>query len=243
MAAGHSITPEVWKDTPRFPGYQVSDRGRVRSFWRRTWTRNGSVRTPSDEPRMIEWIKSPRGYWTVQLYDEGGKNRTCQVHRLVLEAFVGPCPDGHEGCHKDGDRQNPRLDNLYWGTRQQNCLDTLRHGRNKKAVLSPEQIDLAVSLHASGATHQSIADEVGVDRSWISRMLRRRGLRRSRHHFTEEEVAGVAAMRREGLSFERIAEAYGSSPKTVDGILRRRFGSSKVSAMPATINTPARLPA
>jgi len=51
-----------------------------------------------------------------------------QVHRLVLDAFVGPCPDGLEACHLDGDAGNNRVSNLRWDTSKANTDDMRRHG-------------------------------------------------------------------------------------------------------------------
>lgn len=62
-----------------------------------------------------------------------GKQRRFRVHRLVLEAFVGPCPDGKECCHRDGDPTNNSLGNLYWGTHGQNMNDQVRHGTHTLA--------------------------------------------------------------------------------------------------------------
>lgn len=50
------------------------------------------------------------------------------VHRLVLTAFVGPCPEGMEGCHEDGDPSNNRATNLRWDTHKNNQLDMHKHG-------------------------------------------------------------------------------------------------------------------
>jgi hypothetical protein len=43
------------------------------------------------------------------------------VDELVLEAFVGPAPEGHIPFHIDGNTLNDRLDNLRWdkGPRRQ----------------------------------------------------------------------------------------------------------------------------
>lgn len=54
------------------------------------------------------------------------------LQRLVLEVFIGPCPEGMEARHLDGDIKNNRLDNLKWGTRKQNAKDKVRHGRGLK---------------------------------------------------------------------------------------------------------------
>lgn len=56
-----------------------------------------------------------------------------RVHLLVLEAFVGPCPPGLEGCHTNGDGLDNKLTNLRWDTHAANMQDRLRHGRNPSA--------------------------------------------------------------------------------------------------------------
>jgi hypothetical protein len=48
---------------------------------------------------------------------------------LVLEVFVGLCPEGMECCHEDDDCTNNRLTNLRWGTRAENNQDKVRNGR------------------------------------------------------------------------------------------------------------------
>jgi hypothetical protein len=66
-----------------------------------------------------------RGYLCVRL----GQGRQYGVHRLVLLAFVGPCPpELDEALHRNGDRSDARLVNLHWGTKSENMLDRVRHG-------------------------------------------------------------------------------------------------------------------
>jgi hypothetical protein len=42
--------------------------------------------------------------------------------------FVGPAPEGMEGCHYNGDPTDNRLENLRWDTRKANVADAIRHG-------------------------------------------------------------------------------------------------------------------
>lgn len=60
-----------------------------------------------------------------------GKGRRVSV--LILETFVGPCPEGMECCHRDDDRSNNKLTNLRWGTRGDNIRDCYRNGRGDKS--------------------------------------------------------------------------------------------------------------
>lgn len=116
---------EVWRPIPSYPGYEASDLGRIKSCERVIVraTRFGEIRQPIRE-RILKPGRFSDGREFVVL--TGQKNR--QVHRLVLEAFVGPCPPGMEACHNDGDHTNNRLSNLRWDTRSSNMLDLTRHG-------------------------------------------------------------------------------------------------------------------
>ena len=79
--------------------------------------------------RSQRFLKPNKGakYPYVVLYKDG-KRHEKRVHRLILETLVGPCPDGMEGCHNDGNRRNNGLDNLRWDTRKSNMHDAIRHG-------------------------------------------------------------------------------------------------------------------
>lgn len=111
------MTSEVWREVPGFPDYQVSDLGRV---W---FKRLGRILKQEADCRKGR----PECLRVVLRKDRASIK--VSVHRLVLGAFVGPCPLGMEGCHYDGNATNNRLSNLRWDTRASNQHDTMRHGR------------------------------------------------------------------------------------------------------------------
>ncbi|WP_341258240.1 NUMOD4 motif-containing HNH endonuclease [Gordonia malaquae] len=117
---------EQWRPVLGFEGlYQVSDRGRVRSLDRTIVQSNGTTRTFKGQ--VLRQVRM-NAYMTVGLSHAGrGFRRT--VHRLVLESFVGPRPDGMEACHNDSDGTNNHLQNLRWDTRKENAADRVRAGR------------------------------------------------------------------------------------------------------------------
>lgn len=51
------------------------------------------------------------------------------VHRLALECFVGPIPEGMQACHKCDVRACIRPDHLWAGTPSQNAQDAIAKGR------------------------------------------------------------------------------------------------------------------
>lgn len=105
--------PEVWVPIPGFEGlYEVSNYGRVKSL------RKGKVLKAYTHPKTKHLL--------VDLSSD--KRYKKKVHRLVAQAFLGPCPELHEVCHRDGVPSNNVPENLYYGTRSQNVLDQVKHG-------------------------------------------------------------------------------------------------------------------
>lgn len=123
---------EVWKDIPGWVGfYQVSDLGRVKSLARTIDSGRPGVTIDLRE-RILRASVAGHGYLVVVLTRRNDRT-TIPVYRLVLAAFVGPCPDGMEGCHNDGDKTNNTPANLRWDTRSENIRDTVRHGNHQMA--------------------------------------------------------------------------------------------------------------
>ncbi len=109
---------EEWKPVVGYEGkYEVSSHGRVRSLPRQA--------TPG-KIRKLQPLKD--GYKRVSLC-KGGVCVHKRVHRLVLEAFVGECPEGMVACHLDSKTSNNILDNLEWDTHKNNTADVIARGR------------------------------------------------------------------------------------------------------------------
>lgn len=117
------MTDERWAIVPGFPGYRVSDLGRVQT--RRIKGQSAGL---AAEWRDLYQCKGKRGHRYVCFYQSSKAFRR-YVHRLVLELFVGPCPTGMQSCHfPDRDPSNNRVDNLRWDTPRANSADSAIHG-------------------------------------------------------------------------------------------------------------------
>lgn len=101
---------------PACPLYSVSTDGEVRRDVGGKGTRPGLLRAKMDKD----------GYRSVWLYPI---RRTLRIHGIVLTAFVGIRPDGHEANHKNGDRADNRLANLEWLSHGDNVRHTYANGR------------------------------------------------------------------------------------------------------------------
>lgn len=158
-----------YRDVVGFPGYRVGDDGSVWSL------RNHNTHWK----RMVGGISSNGRRQVTLCIGSLQKNRN--PYRLVLEAFVGPCPPGMEACHNDGNVLNERLSNLRWGTPKSNQADRVKHGTDsrgekcKTAKLNNVKVTYIRSQYATGTrTLESLAIQLGVTMSCIHSVIKRR---------------------------------------------------------------------
>lgn len=118
---------EIWKAIPGFEGiYEVSSKGRMKSL-PRTVT-HGASGYLTIRGRILKYSQSGK-YPSARLYLEGeGVNRT--IHRLVAEAFIPNPGDLPLVLHKDDNPENYGLENLKWGTVEENSRDAKDNKRN-----------------------------------------------------------------------------------------------------------------
>lgn len=135
---------ETWLPVPGYEGrYEVSSLGGIRSLG---WMRHDG-RHPIKPRVLTPFVDvTSTGYLYANLCIDG-RAKKIAVHTLVLLAFVGPRPAGTVCCHGDGNRANPRLENLRWDTYKGNSADSIRHGTSARgeragaAKLNREQVE------------------------------------------------------------------------------------------------------
>ena len=116
-------TEIVWKVSPTWPGYEASSDGRVRRY-------NGGVEIKqtlhSSGYRVVNILakRCQRDIW-----GNGKGVKRIGVHRVVMDAFVGPVPDGQEVNHIDHDKVNNRPENLEYVTHAENIQKAVAAGR------------------------------------------------------------------------------------------------------------------
>lgn len=121
---------ETWLPVPGWPGYAVSDLGRVRSLDRelRDGRQAGGM--------ILRQTPNGEGYLMVTLSD-GFRRKRVAVHLLVKRTFTGP-PRGRQVRHRDDDKANCKLSNLVYGWQRDNERDKQknrergRKGKGKK---------------------------------------------------------------------------------------------------------------
>lgn len=148
-----------------FPKYEVGTDGSV-------WTLHSGTRRP-----LSLW-KNRAGYLTATFKQEGRK-RGFLVNRLVLLAFVGqPPPGSNVTRHLNGNPADNRLENLAWGTDQENAEDRIRHGTVLRGERCPGRkltvgaIMAIIAAYRSGQSQTSIAHDHGISPSNVSLIVR-----------------------------------------------------------------------
>ena len=159
------------KEIPGFPNYFI--------------TKNGEVWSKPRKRVHGGWLKhiiNKTGHHLVSLRRDN-KTHITLVHRIVLEVFIGSCPDKMEGCHNNGQPGNNNVSNLRWDTHKNNQHDMKKHGtyspppvskgeKNIHNKLTQEQVKDIIKLYDKGThTQTELASLFSVDRTTISKII------------------------------------------------------------------------
>lgn len=164
----------VYRWVAGFPGYFIGSDG---SFWSCKTLGSGTC-IDLGKPHRVATHPNDKGYIQARL-SRSPKLHARLVHRLVLEAFIGPRPPGMECRHLDGDKANNDIRNLRWGTPLENAADQIRHGsqvrgeRSSKAKLTGAQVVEIRILRAAGMSLPALARKFGVRNPTILKIVRR----------------------------------------------------------------------
>jgi len=105
MASETAEITEIFKSIHGYENYHVSNAGNV---------------VNAATGRVLKGGANKDGYLRVGLYKDGTEKKFL-VHRLVLEYFYGPCPEGpFEADHIDRNCTNNAIANLRWVTKAMN---------------------------------------------------------------------------------------------------------------------------
>jgi len=212
------MNQENWKPIPGYEGlYDVSDHGRVHSYL---------------SNRIVGNYNNVR-YNNVSLHRKG-ISKSANIHTLVMIAFIGPCPEGMEGCHEDGNLHNNTPKNLRYGTPKDNAADREEHGRTYrgekhwKCKLTQVQVEEALSRIEGGELLKNLAQEYGVSKTHMIRIrqskawkntnnpitstdLRKGGRSRGSRTLTSNQIEEVYQLLDNGMTQKKVGLVFGVS--------------------------------
>lgn len=160
-----SSVSEEYRQHPVYSDYWFSNLGNVYSVKR------GKRRA------LVGTRCSGLGYRAIAV--KGAKK--IYVHRAVCELFNGPCPEGFQCRHLDGDIENNAAANLAWGSAKENNTDKRRHGTlnlgeaNPMSKLTKEAVRKMRDMREkTGDPYSKIAKVFGVSTMTAHRAINRR---------------------------------------------------------------------
>ncbi|MBE3145146.1 MAG: HNH endonuclease [Planctomycetes bacterium] len=127
-----------------------------------------------------EYLKCRYSHGYIRMHFGG---ETHCVHRLLLTVFVRPPEPGEEGRHLNDIRTDNRLENLAWGTHEQNMADAKRNGvclgvqggsKNSNSKLIEKQVLEIRELYSQGGcTQVELGNRYGITQVAIWRIVHR----------------------------------------------------------------------
>lgn len=160
---------EDWRPVPGFDSFiRATSDGRVGIL---------CIAARGPEVKVRKPHLNSHGYHVMTLPGVHPKRRHFLMHRLVMLAFAGDCPEGMEINHKNGIKTDNRLDNLEYCTRQEN-IDHARivlgpYNRTKKSRLTEDKVRLIRARYAAGDTSMDrLAHQFGVVAQTIHNIVR-----------------------------------------------------------------------
>lgn len=170
---------EVWKDISGYEGlYQASNKGRIKSI------SSGGKRFKKEkilvpylrERSNLKNRQNLQTHYQVRL-SKNGEGKNYNVHHLIAETFIGPRPKGYHVRHGLGGPYDNSIENLSYGTRQDNENDKFEHRKvfrkKKLKKLSVEDVEKIVKEYQDGGhTYNSLGEKFNVSPHTIGSIIR-----------------------------------------------------------------------
>lgn len=192
-------------------GYHISKRGRLYRYYlkRKLW--------------MVMKGTISRGR-TYHILRSTNKRVRIQASRLVAMAWI-PNPENKPCvCHKDNDRTNNRVENLYWGTYKENTQQCIQDGRFKpggRDILDEFSINCLLYEYNLGKPRSILKKKFGISDSAITRIINLKSKPKFGNYKFKAIYQDIMNDYQEGMLVRDICNKYSIGHTTLNNYLRR----------------------
>jgi len=161
---------EIWVPVKNYEGlYEVSNSGLVKSLKRSILPKNAKKSYVVKEKILAPGVNS-QGYQTVCLCRQG-ERKTFKVHALVAAGFLGPRPDGQVVRHGPKGQLNNSVQNLSYGTDEDNERDKIRDNTSKHVLPAEKILEIRKIYNDKQITVYRLSKLYGLDPSTVRRIV------------------------------------------------------------------------
>ena len=162
---------EYWKKIPEYEKYEVSNLGRLRRKYSDNTIKYKNIGTH----KYLKTFEGIRGYALCFLYGDSGRT-TKYFHRVIAELFIDNPKNKPEVNHKNGIKNDNRIENLEWVDRRENQLHAINTGLLILRGGDPPKLNYKKAqeirkLYKEGRNKSSLARQYSVSRSSISKII------------------------------------------------------------------------
>jgi hypothetical protein len=161
-----------------------------------------------------------KGYGTIRRKD--GES-TLRAHRVSFEIAFGPIPAGMCVLHKCDTPRCVRPDHLRLGTFKDNSQDASAKGRLGRKLSAEKRVE-AIWMFEQGVSRAVISETLDIQLMRLTKLLgdrvKRKAVSAGHLALSEDQLAQMVELRRQGCSYRTIGARMGFSRTTAEKRLK-----------------------
>ena len=164
---------EKWKRIPNYSLYECSNTGLIKTF---NWKGSGQT-------RIMKPAYDGSGYLRTMLKRDDGVIHTVKLHRIVAKTWIENPENKSEINHINAVKDDNRVENLEWCTREENLLHSIENGLQyvlkgseigTSILTEKDVLEIRARFSPKKVTRKMLAEEYGVAPATIKGIVLRR---------------------------------------------------------------------